>query len=76
MEIERRPKSIMTTMHDPMEVKQLPVLASAEITAGMAEDLARMCVHARTGERVIVQISDQGVWGVTSRGIRMFIGKS
>lgn len=57
------------------EVGQLNVLASAEITAGMVDDLARMCAHAREGERVTIQISDQGLWGVTSKGVRMFIGK-
>lgn len=64
----------MTTMKDQGDVRQLNVLASAEITADMAADLARMCAHARDGERVIIQISDRGVWGVTSGGVRMFIG--
>lgn len=66
----------MATMQDQGDARQLNVLASAEITADMAEDLARMCAHARDGERVIIQISGRGVWGVTSQGVRMFIGDS
>ena len=61
-------------MQDQVDAKQLSVLASAEFTADMAEGLVRMCAHARDGERVVLQISNRGVWGVTSRGVRIFIG--
>lgn len=50
------------------EVSQLNVLASsAEITAGILEDSTRVCAHARSGKYVTIQISDQGLWGVTSQ---------
>lgn len=54
--------------------KNLRVLASASFTPDMARNLVEMCSQVADGEVVTLQICDWGVWGVTSHGIRMFIG--
>ena len=66
----------MKSVADRVTPKNLTVLASAEFTPDMAENLLQMCAQAREGEGVVLQICNWGVWAVTSHGIRMFIGST
>lgn len=66
----------MKSIAERVTPKNLTVLASAEFTPDMAENLLQMCAQTREGEYVVLQICNWGVWAVTSHGIRMFIGST
>ncbi|MTE01707.1 hypothetical protein GIY56_15565 [Paracoccus sp. YIM 132242] len=66
----------MKSIAERVTPKNLTVLASAEFTPDMAENLVQMCAQAQEGEYVVLQICNWGVWAVTSHGIRMFIGST
>ncbi|MFN3275387.1 MAG: hypothetical protein ACK41U_12005 [Paracoccus sp. (in: a-proteobacteria)] len=48
--------------------------ASAEFTSDMADNLAAIFKRNELGEKITVNFSNMGVWAVTSRGVRVFIG--
>jgi hypothetical protein len=55
---------------------KVEVLAEAEFTPDMAENLLSMCSAIPDGHSVTLQICNKGVWGKTSAGIRLFIGST
>lgn len=55
---------------------KVQVLAEAEFTKDMAENLLSMCSAIPDGHSVTLQICNKGVWGKTSAGIRLFIGST
>lgn len=55
---------------------KVQVLAEAEFTQDMAENLLSMCTALPEGQPVTLQICNKGVWGKTSAGMRLFIGST
>jgi len=55
---------------------KVQVLAEAEFTQDMAENLLSVCSAFSDGEPVTLQICNKGVWGRTAAGMRLFIGST
>lgn len=64
----------MKQIADRCRPRGVKIHASAEFTADMADNLASIFQRAGEDERVMVNISNMGVWAVLSNGMRVFIG--